>query len=65
MALTQTNQKAKKEILRPNQIGTCNKLIGAIHPPQKKILSRVHITSIFEYSPKKNSAKGIAEYSIK
>lgn len=32
-------------------------------PPKNRILYNTHIEIIFEYSPKKNKAKPIAEYS--
>src|SRR5690606_5235757 len=36
---------------------------GANHPPKNKITTRLLINNIFPYSPKKNRAKPIAEYS--
>jgi hypothetical protein len=34
-----------------------------VHPPKKRIMPIVAIKSIEEYSPKKNNAKSIPEYS--
>jgi len=38
-------------------------LKGGSHPPRKRIADKALISSIFEYSPKKNKAKVMAEYS--
>jgi hypothetical protein len=40
-----------------------NKLIGDNQPPKNKIEAKALIKSILAYSPKKNKAKVIAEYS--
>jgi hypothetical protein len=41
------------------------KVIKGNHPPKNNILIRVHINKILIFSPKKNCAKVIAEYSTK
>jgi hypothetical protein len=40
-----------------------SKFKGGNHPPKKSIVVRLHIKIILAYSPKKNRAKPIAEYS--
>jgi len=40
-----------------------NKNEGGNHPPKNKITAKVDITTIFAYSPIKNKAKLIEEYS--
>jgi hypothetical protein len=50
---------------------TLNKILESISknnklpPPKKKMLIKVHIIIMFMFSPKKNCAKVIAEYSTK
>ena len=41
----------------------CKKKKGLNQPPKKRRLVKKHINNIFAYSPKKNKAKPIAEYS--
>ena len=41
-----------------------NKKVGANQPPRKKMEIKLLISSILAYSPKKNSAKPIAAYSV-
>jgi len=40
-----------------------NRSIGGNHPPKNNVDTKALIKSIFAYSPKKNKAKVIAEYS--
>jgi hypothetical protein len=57
---------AKKLIFNPNQkdSGKSQLIIsGIVQPPKKKIELKALINNIFEYSPKENKAKLIAEYS--
>jgi hypothetical protein len=56
--------------LIPNQSGPGinvkgKMLNGGNQPPKNKILQRAHIIKILAYSPKKNKANPIAEYSVK
>jgi len=44
-------------------ISAPKKLKGGSQPPQKRITFKLHIISIFPYSPKEKRAKVIAEYS--
>src|SRR6187399_1626594 len=37
---------------------------GTVHPPRKSVVVRLAITIIAEYSPMKNSANFIEEYSV-
>jgi len=38
---------------------------GPCHPPKKRIIVKEDIRIMFEYSPKKNKANPMAEYSVK
>jgi len=55
--------------LNPIQINPGIKLpttgIIGIQPPKNKIIVKADIRIMFEYSPKKNKANPIAEYSVK
>ena len=51
------NQKLPGNMLKGNKLTIGNQ------PPKNKIETKALIKSIFAYSPKKNSAKVMAEYS--
>lgn len=59
-------KKFINEILIKNQtnpgINPNDEIIGN-HPPRNKLTMRMDVNKIAEYSPKKNNAKPIAEYS--
>ena len=62
-----TNIKAK--IFKASQIGPGIQLkiamsIGGSQPPRKKMAAMPDISSMLAYSPKKNRAKVMAEYSV-
>ena len=61
-------RNAIKATFIPNQSGPGIKVNGKIanggsHPPKKRILHKAHIIKMLAYSPKKNNANPIAEYS--
>jgi len=61
------NIKQKNVVFIANQNSGGKKLsilIGESHPPKKKITIKLDINIILQYSPKKNRAKPIEEYSI-
>lgn len=67
-ARIQTKRNNHTIILIPNQkVGGshCRRTVlkGGYHPPQKKIVVKVLITIIFAYSPRKNKANPMEEYS--
>lgn len=47
----------------PGKVKKVKKLMGDSQPPKNKVETKALIKSIFAYSPKKNKAKVIAEYS--
>ncbi len=47
----------------PGRKAKGKRCIGGNHPPKNNVDTRALIKSIFAYSPKKNKAKVIAEYS--
>jgi hypothetical protein len=60
------NIKQKKVVLNANQNSAGKKLncgIGDNQPPKKKITTKLDIKIILQYSPKKNKAKPMEEYS--
>ena len=67
VALTKIYKKTIKHNLKQNQNSYGKKFKFKIghHPPKKKITIKEDINNILLYSPKKNIAKVIAEYSTK
>src|SRR3978361_232182 len=70
MAFTIANMKKKKQILPRNQKmpGMYVKgamLSGGRQPPRNRIAHMAHISTMERYSPRKNSRKGVEEYSTK
>jgi len=68
VALVTIKKIIPKAIFKPNQKlpgiwFKGNKAIGDNQPPKNNIETKALIKSIFAYSPKKNKAKVIAEYS--
>jgi len=67
---THTKVNKKNKTFKENQIKPGIKynmgtfMIGN-HPPKNKVVIKLHINKIFIFSPKKNWAKVIAEYSTK
>ena len=56
------NQKATKTILIENtNSGT---ILKKLQPPKNNMIKSADIKKILEYSPKKNAANNIPEYSI-
>ena len=65
-ARTQINPNNNKHVLVPNQKPEGMKLSserGASQPPRNIMEQKLHINIILAYSPRKNKAKAIAEYS--
>ena len=58
-----TNKYIKIDNFKPNQIQFEIIVFGPIHPPKKIITINNDISKIFVYSPKKNKANPIDEYS--
>src|ERR1700749_2400966 len=70
MAFTIANMKKKKQIFSRNQKmpGTQVKgamLSGGSQPPRNRMEHIAHISTMERYSPRKNSRKGVEEYSTK
>src|SRR3984885_14581142 len=71
MAFTIANMKKKKQILSRNHrmpsagIFNGQMLIGESHPPRNRMEHMAHISTMKRYSPRKNSRKGVEEYSTK
>lgn len=66
--LTQIKENKSKVVFKLNQIvGEIQFNITILYignqPPKNKDVAKLHIKIIFAYSPKKNKAKPIAEYS--
>ena len=63
------NPNKTHTILNPIQINPGIKFpttgIIGIQPPKNRIIVKADIRIMFEYSPKKNKANPIAEYSVK
>src|SRR5882757_1731013 len=70
MAFTIANMKKKKQIFRKNQPAPGSQVKGAMfnggsQPPRNRIEHMAHISTMDRYSPRKNSRKGVEEYSTK
>src|ERR1700676_675378 len=71
MAFTIANMKKKKQILSRNHampsagMFSGQILTGESHPPRNRMEHIAHISTMERYSPRKNSRKGVEEYSTK